>query len=81
MSNDRAKGYGFVGRWHSGKIGWCLPSHLPGYPRRYGVERPSDLFNRNAFEKDRAVLCEITVRVVKDKLGRQILRRPKKDRP
>lgn len=42
----------------------------------YG-ERPSDIFHANASEGDRATLCKITVEVIHDSLGREIVRKPK----
>jgi hypothetical protein len=40
-SNKKTVGYGFVARWHDGTLGWALPEHLCGHPRRSGIEKPN----------------------------------------
>jgi hypothetical protein len=30
-SKDKAVGYGYVGEWDDGTLGWCLPKHLAGW--------------------------------------------------
>lgn len=76
--SNKTVGYGYVGRWQDKVIGWALPSYIHPYNRRGLAEQPSQLFHENAQPDDRAVLCRITVEVVKDKLGREITRRPRK---
>lgn len=77
-SERKTVGYGYVGRWRDGTLGWMLPAHLGGYARP--AEPPSDLFQQIALPKDRVVLCRITVEVIKDSLGREITRKAAKHR-
>ena len=63
-------GYGYVGKWKAGSLGWFLPNHLEGV--NYVNEPPNP--NEN-FKKEKAYLCKITVEQVFDKLGRPIVRR------
>jgi len=74
-ARDSVIGRGYVGRWRDGTLGWCMPSHMSGIRTADG---PSEVFERNAREGDRVVLCEITVRVVRDSLGREITRKAKR---
>jgi hypothetical protein len=77
-SKDKTTGYGFVGRWRDGTLGWILPDYLSGYSRGSYTEPPSPRFHKSARPIDRAVLCRITIEVVKDSRGRSIVRKPKK---
>jgi hypothetical protein len=72
------RGHGFVGRWADGALGWALPDHLTGTS---GHNEPPADRDYTRGEPESAVLCEITVRVVRDSLGRLIYRRfpPSKD--
>ncbi len=70
-SADKAVGFGWVGRWSDGTIGWILPDHLLCYPK--GTEAPD---HRPYVDPDkRLVRCRITVEVLKDRCGRPITRR------
>jgi hypothetical protein len=71
-----ATGYAFVGRWIDGTLGWAGVRHIGSDD----VEVPSDCFEDNADEEDRAVLCRVTVEQVFDTKGREITRRALKFR-
>jgi hypothetical protein len=77
---NKTIGYGFVGRWYNGSVGWCMPRHLSQSSVRGRSEPPSDVFDENAKDGDCAVLCKITVEVVHDKLGREIRRKKKSEK-
>lgn len=69
-------GYGFVGRWMDGTLGWWLPNHISGMPReRAEPYNPclDDLYNK----PENLVLCKITVEQVFGKNGRVIGRKSK----
>lgn len=70
-SPRKTAGYGWVGQWLDGDLGWVLPDHLSGYARQTDSPNPRN-YVRN---KDRLVLCRITVEAVLDKRGRRITRR------
>lgn len=80
-------GYGYVGVWLGGQIGWFLPRHLSPLSRRDCPESPSELLARmgkelHSTESERAFLCEITIRPVRDSLGRpqtRIMRQERAD--
>lgn len=55
----RAVGYGYVGRWSDGTIGWSLPSFITGSRERAQVPRVTDWNTGEPLE-----LCRITVEVV-----------------
>jgi hypothetical protein len=57
-------GYGYVGEWRSGNLGWFLPQHLEHNPsRKFPANRPPVFpWNRNAT----GVLCRITIEEVLD---------------
>lgn len=69
------EGFGFVGRWCDGTLGWVLPSHLNGNGRRC----PDRIQGRySSFSVgERSYLCKITIRQVLDSRGRPIVRRIK----
>lgn len=72
-SRTRTVGYGYVGRWMDGTLGWAMPEHLDSYGRRH-TNKPDRKVKR--YMRDEPVyLCKITVQVVKDKRGREIIRR------
>lgn len=77
-SKDRVTGYGYVGRWRDGIIGWSIPPCLAPINTRDRPREASAFFDRFSLTTDRAVLCKITIEVVHDKLGREIRRKPKK---
>lgn len=69
-SMTKTTGRGWVGRWRDGGIGWVMPAHLTGR----GIDRPStDL--RYVSDEDTFILCEITVKMVKNKNGKPITRK------
>ena len=69
-----AMGYGYVGAWKDGDIGWGLPNAL--HDRRSG---PREDFwgHKNV----RTFLCKITIEPVTDVDGRPITRIAAKDKP
>ncbi len=69
-SPDKTVGFGWVGRWYGGDIGWNLPNHLTGHR-----EETAAPHSRVVLLDDRFVKCRITIEVVKDSLGRPITRR------
>lgn len=60
----KSVGYGFVGKWRDGTLGWCLPKHLAQGNNTPDIEP----WNQN----EKAVLCKITVEKVMRKDGREI---------
>ena len=69
-TKTRTVGYGFVGVWCEGDIGWFLPKHLTGY----GIEPVNGAAPKYLVGKERFVLCRITVEQVFDSKGRPIVR-------
>ena len=69
----KSVGYGFVGVWQDGKLGWYMPRHLAGHSRK-NCEPPADGETQKGTT---AYLCKITVELVKAKNGRLITRRVK----
>jgi len=69
---DKAVGFGWVGRWADGTIGWRVPEHVTGFQE---VERPrATRFMRPTKKLTR---CRITVEVLPDKRGRPVTRTAK----
>lgn len=66
-------GYGYVGQWIDGRIGWFLPRHHLGRGKRC-VQPPNSEAHVyiNGNSKERFFLCKITVKPVFDKKGRPI---------
>lgn len=68
----KVRGFAYVGTWRDGELGWCGARHLsndktPKYPHS-----PSQSWEDNAHPGDRAFLCEVIVRPLRDALGRPI---------
>lgn len=63
------RGYGFVGRWHDGTLGWAMPRHIASV----GPHEPPPC--EPWTQGETFVLCEITVRQVFDAKGRPIARK------
>ena len=72
---ESIKGKGFCGKWLDNQIGWNIPNHLCG-GKRYANKPHMREFCFN--DTDRLYLCEITIKPLKDKLGRPITRLAKK---
>lgn len=67
-------GYGYVGVWSDGSIGWFMPRHIDSrYARNYPSSPAPDM-PRYAGKRERAFLCKITVTPVTDKRGRPVTR-------
>ena len=65
-------GYGYVGRWCDGTLGWAMTDHVDG--RYGGLGSPKDVpWTRDS--EQNAVLCRITVEQVFNRDGRAITRR------
>lgn len=61
------KGFGYSGVWQNGEIGWNVTQYIDS--RRRYVSPPD---STNFIKGERAFLCEIIIRPVKDKKGRPI---------
>lgn len=72
---EKSVGYGFVGKWEDGQLGWFLPNHLTATGRRLPDIAAAHPNWSNIGE--RSYLCKITVELVRDKLGRPIIRKVK----
>jgi hypothetical protein len=58
---NRVSGYGYVGRWKDGSLGWCMPTHLyDANSRRYPNMPIPTPWNEGTLSQ----LCKITVEVV-----------------
>lgn len=67
-SKTRSVGYGWVGRWDDGTLGWFLPNHLTGY-RNDGPNDNEHLKGETVFK------CRITIEQVLSTNGREITKR------
>ena len=64
---QKTAGYGFVGRWADGTLGWAMPTHLGASV----IEHPRPaIWNRG----EPSYLCRITVEQVFDSRGYPIVR-------
>lgn len=55
-------GYGYVGVWRNGDVGWFMPRHVwPDPGQRYAPSQPAEDPNAAG---DMAVLCKITIEPV-----------------
>lgn len=63
IKKSKFVGYGYVGIWKNGEIGWCLPRFL-GDKRNAGWPEPTDRNKNEPFYK-----CKITIEAIKDKRG------------
>ena len=76
-TKKRLVGYGYVGVWSNGTLGWGMPRHLntrlrkTRSLRRCPDKAKPDKWNQGA----QTYLCEITVKPVTDSRGRFIVRR------
>lgn len=75
MKKRKTVGYGFVGEWCDGKLGWFMPAHVRSVPksgfRKGQIEPPAS--NPNC-KGTKAYLCKITIEEVHAKDGRRIVR-------
>lgn len=75
MKKEKVVGYGYVGRWGDGTLGWFLPMHLSSYGEKYPAI-PSG--NKYEFcHGELAEKCKITIEPLKNKNGKPIRRRIK----
>lgn len=66
---EKTVGYGWVGKWRNGDIGWRLPKHLsypPNMPDIDNVLRGKTLYH-----------CRITIEVLHARNGRPITKIPR----
>lgn len=71
--NEQVKsnyGKGWVSCWKNGVLGWWMPKHLSGFGNDYAHGGSTQI-------GEMSYLCKITVKPVKDKLGRYIKRKVK----
>ena len=69
---DSTEGYGYVGTWHDGILGWCLPDALSEFDTR---REPAKNDEKGwQIPGDRSFLCRITITPVTDKRGRPVTR-------
>lgn len=67
MSKKRKTvGYGYVGEWHNGKLGWFLPKHLS----EGQTSRPTETFSTMRGES--GVFCKITIEEVPNRRRRKV---------
>lgn len=76
-SETKTVGYGFVGHWVDGRLGWNMPDHLEGYNGYTEAPTMRNLYGRHKPH----VLCRITVEQVLDSRGRPIVRYPGGKKP
>ena len=71
----KTAGYGYVGMWGDGSIGYLLCDFLSGFGRKY-PDPPSHQWNSllDDGSKERVFLCRIKVTPMRDKLGRPLTR-------
>lgn len=62
----KTTGYGFVGAWQDGEIGWWLPEFLHSHNRRSCASGPSRGLDQYC-EDNRTFLCKITIEPVMSK--------------
>lgn len=72
--SNKVKAYGFVGAWRDGTLGWLMPEHIYGWGEKVSRKFPDRPAKTFLNEPQRLVLCEITVKVVKNKKGKPIVR-------
>jgi hypothetical protein len=83
----RRIGYGYVGAWQDGTLGWCLPLHLDtssrDKPPRWLRKSPNKCAPHPDWSNigEPSYLCEITIKLILDKRGRPIVRRIKERQP
>ena len=72
------KGFGWVGQWSDGGIGW----NCPKFVTYFSNSEPALGFVKHPYDKkghSRYFLCRIIIEPVVDKKGRPITRKGKKD--
>jgi hypothetical protein len=74
MHPKSVTGYGYVGQWRDGTLGWFGTSSITRYHSRKYPGGPSNGWEQSAVAGDRAFLCRITVTPVYDKQRRPITR-------
>ncbi len=71
---DKVIGYGWIGRWNDGQIGWGLPDCLSDNLTAVADMGPP---GRPHAPGEMVIKCRITVEVVHDKRGREIRKKVK----
>ena len=59
-------GFGWVGAWRDGAIGWWLPKFIHRFNRRGSAERPNSALMSYA-DDNRVYMCKITIEPVLSK--------------
>jgi hypothetical protein len=87
MNNKRADphskgvGYGYVGMWSNGTLGWFMPTHLSTAtaPRKWLRHAPDKPAKHPEWSNigEPSYMCKITIELVLDKNRRPIVRRVK----
>lgn len=75
-ATETVVGYGYVGEWSDGTIGWWLPRHVSGYAGQ--TEPPNEdsiIHSGTADAGDPFYLCRITVERLARSDGRAVTRR------
>jgi hypothetical protein len=67
---EKTVGFGYVGEWADGTLGWCLPTHLSGYSIR--VKEPCAAHPEWSNVGERSYLCKITIERVPNVRMRRI---------
>jgi hypothetical protein len=74
---SRTIGYGYVGRWNDGTLGWCLPARVsPCMPSMRLSERAEPHPDWSNIGEP-SYLCKITIQLVKNKRGKPTMRKIK----
>lgn len=67
MSKNMKKevGYGYVGLWSDGTLGWCLPEHLSPY-----IKYPQKITAEDWNVGEWSYKCKITIEPIKNEKGK-----------
>lgn len=79
-NKNKTIGFGYVGQWIDGTLGWSMPEFVSGSGKGTKTDRKYADKPRNEGRPWAAdephYLCKITVELIKDKRGRPIVRYP-----
>lgn len=78
-SPTKTVGFGYVGRFNSGDLGWFLPNHLVGSINNEPINDGVTAYFSNE-DGESFVLCRITVEQVFDSMGRPITRKVRREK-
>ncbi len=74
------KGYGYVGVWSDGYIGWECAPHVTGKDDKKSPHS-SDVKRNDVLKGKRLFLCKIDITPLKDKKGRPITKIIRSNKP